>query len=334
MQLDVRERGFAYAEDAPLDMRMNDGTGITAADVLNTYEEREIARILHQYGEEKFARKIAKAIVASARRSRGPVRPPRRAAVRRDPGARAAYRRTPGEADLPGAAHRGQRRDRRAAPGDAGLARGGRVGGRVVVESYHSLEDRLVKQAFTAATRLDVPPRPAVRPRRHGAAFGGHPRRREGDEPSSPRTPAQPASASARSSAPTPTAPEGAPGHEHSASSRVRVQRIAEEAVERARLRVVPRQRVRAPKVPFVMLVSALLLAGVVGLLLFNTTMQQNSFAAADLQTQADDLRSEEQALQAEIDELPTRSASARRPTASAWSCRSARASSTPRATR
>lgn len=86
--------------------------------------------------------------------------------------------------------------------------------------------------------------------------------------------------------------------------SRVRVARIAEEAVERARLRVVPATRGRAPKVPFVMLVSALLLAGVVGLLLFNTTMQQNSFAAADLQAHADELRSEEQALQAEIDEL------------------------------
>jgi cell division protein FtsL len=86
--------------------------------------------------------------------------------------------------------------------------------------------------------------------------------------------------------------------------SRVRVARIAEEAVERARLRVVPATRGRAPKVPFVMLVSALLLAGVVGLLLFNTTMQQNSFAAADLQARADELRSQEQALQAEIDEL------------------------------
>lgn len=86
--------------------------------------------------------------------------------------------------------------------------------------------------------------------------------------------------------------------------SRVRVQRIAEEAVERARLRVVPRTRMPAPRVPFVMLVSAILLAGVVGLLMFNTTMQQNSFTAADLQTQAEELRSEEQALRAEIAEL------------------------------
>jgi cell division protein FtsL len=86
--------------------------------------------------------------------------------------------------------------------------------------------------------------------------------------------------------------------------SRIRVQRIAEEAVERARLRVVPRSRVRAPKVPFVMLVSMILLAGVVGLLMFNTTMQQNSFTAEDLEMQAADLRSQEQSLQADLDEL------------------------------
>lgn len=86
--------------------------------------------------------------------------------------------------------------------------------------------------------------------------------------------------------------------------SRVRVQRIAEEAVERARLRVVPRTRVRAPKVPFVTLVSAILLAGVVGLLMFNTTMQQSSFTAADLESQAAELRSQEQTLRADLDEL------------------------------
>jgi cell division protein FtsL len=86
--------------------------------------------------------------------------------------------------------------------------------------------------------------------------------------------------------------------------SRVRVQRIAEEAVERARLRVVPRTRVRAPKVPFVMLVSMILLTGVVGLLMFNTTMQQNSFTAQDLKLQSVELRSEEQALQADLDQL------------------------------
>lgn len=86
--------------------------------------------------------------------------------------------------------------------------------------------------------------------------------------------------------------------------SRLRVQRIAEAAVERARLTVVPRTRTRAPKVPFVMLVSAVLLAGVVGLLMFNTSMQQHAFAASALEEDAAALRAEKQALQFEIEEL------------------------------
>ena len=67
LQLDERERGFSYAQDAPLDMRMDATTGQTAADVLNTYDERELARILREYGEERFAPRIARAIVAPAR---------------------------------------------------------------------------------------------------------------------------------------------------------------------------------------------------------------------------------------------------------------------------
>ena len=84
--------------------------------------------------------------------------------------------------------------------------------------------------------------------------------------------------------------------------TRVRVQRIAEAAVERARLTVVPRSRVRAPRVPFVTLVSLVLLAGVVGLLMFNTTMQQNSFTVTALEAKAAELRSQEQALRADIE--------------------------------
>jgi len=87
--------------------------------------------------------------------------------------------------------------------------------------------------------------------------------------------------------------------------SRVRVQRIAEAAVERARLTVVPRvRRSRSPRVPFVTLVSLLLLGGVVGLLMFNTTMQQNAFAATALEQQAGDLTSREQTLQMELEVL------------------------------
>lgn len=86
--------------------------------------------------------------------------------------------------------------------------------------------------------------------------------------------------------------------------SRLRVQRIAEAAVVRARLTVVPRARTNAPRVPFVMLVSAVLLAGVVGLLMFNTSMQKHAFTASELEARASDLRSQEQSLRFDLAEL------------------------------
>jgi cell division protein FtsB len=85
---------------------------------------------------------------------------------------------------------------------------------------------------------------------------------------------------------------------------RTRVTRIAQEAVDRARLTVVPRVRTRAPRVPFVTLVSLVLVGGIVGLLLFNTSMQQASFTASSLETQADTLAAREQTLRMELDEL------------------------------
>jgi outer membrane biosynthesis protein TonB len=87
-------------------------------------------------------------------------------------------------------------------------------------------------------------------------------------------------------------------------SPRGRVPRIAEAAVERARLTVVPRRAGRAPRVPFVALVSLLLVGGVVGLLLFNTSMQQASFQATALEQQAQLLAAEEQSLQMELETL------------------------------
>src|SRR5699024_7185412 len=72
MQLDRADRGFAYAVDAPLDMRMDQTATLTAAEVLATYSERDIARILKDFGEERFASRIARAIVA--RRRRQPLR--------------------------------------------------------------------------------------------------------------------------------------------------------------------------------------------------------------------------------------------------------------------
>ena len=159
MQLDVRERGFAYAEDAPLDMRMNDTAGPTAADVLNQYPVEELARILKWYGEEKFARRIAESIVRE--REKEPfTRSARLVELIRD-AIPAPARRTGGHpAKRTFQALRIEVNDelavlRRALP--AAIEAIG-VGGRVVVMSYHSLEDRLTKQAFAEATRSTVPP--------------------------------------------------------------------------------------------------------------------------------------------------------------------------------
>jgi len=158
MQLDVRERGFAYAEDAPLDMRMDGSTGITAAEVLNTYPAADLTRILKEYGEERFARKIAAAVVRE--REREPFTTSGRLVELLYAEIPAPARRTGGHpAKRTFQALRMEVNDelavlRRALP--AAIDAIG-VGGRVVVESYHSLEDRLVKQAFTAATRSDVP---------------------------------------------------------------------------------------------------------------------------------------------------------------------------------
>ncbi len=110
LQLDVPERGFAYAQDAPLDMRMDASSGRTAADVVNGYSVTDLARVLREFGEERFALRIAQAI-ARAR----PVRSTAELAelVRQcDPGGHPPSRRPPGQAHLPGAAHRGQRRAR------------------------------------------------------------------------------------------------------------------------------------------------------------------------------------------------------------------------------
>jgi cell division protein FtsB len=86
---------------------------------------------------------------------------------------------------------------------------------------------------------------------------------------------------------------------------RSRVPRLAEAALERARLTVVPRRtRRRTSPVPFLLVVSMLAVGGVVGLLLFNTSMQQASFAATDLQRQADTLQARKQSLQMQLDRL------------------------------
>jgi 16S rRNA (cytosine1402-N4)-methyltransferase len=158
MQLDVRDRGFAYSEDAPLDMRMDPTTGPTAADVLNTATVGDLTRILRDYGEEKFASKIARAVVK--RREEQPFTTSADLVELLYATIPAPARRTGGHpAKRTFQALRMEVNDelavlRRAIPASIDAIG---VGGRVVVESYHSLEDRLVKRAFTEATRLDVP---------------------------------------------------------------------------------------------------------------------------------------------------------------------------------
>ncbi|MGZ6164485.1 MAG: 16S rRNA (cytosine(1402)-N(4))-methyltransferase RsmH [Myxococcaceae bacterium] len=159
MQLDVRERGFAYAEDAPLDMRMNDTAGITAAEVLNTYPAEELTRILRTYGEEKFARRIAEFIVRE--REKEPFTRSGRLVELLYDAIPAPARRTGGHpAKRTFQALRIEVNDeldvlRRALPAACDAIG---VGGRVVVMSYHSLEDRITKQVFAEYTKSDLPP--------------------------------------------------------------------------------------------------------------------------------------------------------------------------------
>ncbi len=158
MQLDEAARGFAYSQDAPLDMRMDPTTGPTAADVLNTYPAADLARILRQYGEEKFANRIAARVVAdrqsepftTSARLVDLIRESIPAAARRTGGnpAKRTFQalriEVNGELDVL----------RRAIPAALDeLA----VGGRIVVMSYQSLEDRIVKQALALGAHPDVP---------------------------------------------------------------------------------------------------------------------------------------------------------------------------------
>jgi 16S rRNA (cytosine1402-N4)-methyltransferase len=158
MQLDQRDRGFAYSYEAPLDMRMDPSKGKTAASVVNNYSEDELSRIFFEYGEERYSKAIAKAIVAA--RAVKPFETSTELAaliakvVPFIPGkstghpAKRVFQALRIEvneeldvlrATMPRAIH--------------ALA----TNGRILVMSYHSLEDRIVKQAFVAASTSSAP---------------------------------------------------------------------------------------------------------------------------------------------------------------------------------
>ncbi|MFB8385983.1 16S rRNA (cytosine(1402)-N(4))-methyltransferase RsmH [Microbacterium sp. NPDC055910] len=171
LQLDVADRGFAYAQDAPLDMRMDQTGGTTAADVLATYGEGDLRRIFERYGEEKLAGRYARAIIAA--RAEAPLdRSGRLVQILQDA--------TP--AALKQGGHPAKRvfqalrievnRElsvlERAIPAALDTLP---VGGRIVVMAYQSLEDRLVKREFADASTSKTPPGLPVELPEHAARF-------------------------------------------------------------------------------------------------------------------------------------------------------------------
>jgi 16S rRNA (cytosine1402-N4)-methyltransferase len=158
MQLDEAERGFAYSRDAPLDMRMDPTTGITAAEVLNTYPPAALVRILRVYGEERFAPRIVESIVRE--RAKAPFDTSARLAQLVQAAIPAAARRTGGNpAKRTFQALRIEVNSELTVLAEAvpmaldALA----PGGRIAVLSYHSLEDRLVKRALAERARSRAP---------------------------------------------------------------------------------------------------------------------------------------------------------------------------------
>ncbi|MFB6617389.1 16S rRNA (cytosine(1402)-N(4))-methyltransferase RsmH [Streptomyces sp. NPDC085524] len=168
MQLDEADRGFAYAQDAPLDMRMDQTTGISAAEVLNTYAPGELVRILRQYGEEKQAKRIVSAIVRE--REKEPfTNSARLVELIRDSLPQAAKRTGGNPAKRTFQALRIEVNGELSGLEKAIPAAVDRiaVGGRIAVLSYHSLEDRLVKQVFAAGAASTAPPGLPVVPEKY-----------------------------------------------------------------------------------------------------------------------------------------------------------------------
>ncbi|MDQ1670005.1 MAG: rRNA (cytosine1402-N4)-methyltransferase [Actinomycetota bacterium] len=159
LQLDARERGFAYSQDAPLDMRMDQSRGMTAAEVVNTYSAADLARVLRVYGEERFAKRVAAAIVRE--RAAEPFTGSARLADVVRTSIPAATRRTGGHP-----AKRTFQALRMEVNGELGALERAlpdavsalAVGGRIAVLSYHSLEDRLTKRVLVAGATSSAPP--------------------------------------------------------------------------------------------------------------------------------------------------------------------------------
>ncbi|MGL3151306.1 16S rRNA (cytosine(1402)-N(4))-methyltransferase RsmH [Microbacterium sp. A82] len=157
LQLDEAERGFAYAKDAPLDMRMDQTKGVTAAEVLATYSEGNLRRIFERYGEEKLAARYARFIVQA--RDENPFVRSQDLVDLLQQATPAAVQRAGHPAKRVFQALRIEVNSELSVLADAIPAAMDAldVGGRIVVMSYQSLEDRLIKQAFAAASASTSP---------------------------------------------------------------------------------------------------------------------------------------------------------------------------------
>ena len=197
LQLDRPDRGFSYAADAPLDMRMDPSAPRTAADVVNTYPAADLARVLRVYGEERFATRIAQAITRE--REREPFTHTERLAHLVRESIPAATRRTGGHpAKRTFQALRIEVNDElgvleRALPAALGALA---VGGRLAVITFHSLEDRIVKQTLAAGAVDRTPPGLPVPLPEMGPTL--RLLTRGGEAPSEAEVAANPRSASAR----------------------------------------------------------------------------------------------------------------------------------------
>ncbi|MBQ2145932.1 MAG: 16S rRNA (cytosine(1402)-N(4))-methyltransferase RsmH [Oscillospiraceae bacterium] len=161
-QLDETERGFSYMKDAPLDMRMDRSEGLTAYDIVNTWSEERLNRILWDYGEEKYARRISRAIIN--KREKKPIEstlelsdtiksamPPQALREKQHPAKRSFQAiRIAVNDELGAVAKMAETVPDRLLPG-----------GRLCIISFHSLEDRIVKSAIAARENGCTCPREA-----------------------------------------------------------------------------------------------------------------------------------------------------------------------------
>ncbi|MBT8042857.1 MAG: 16S rRNA (cytosine(1402)-N(4))-methyltransferase RsmH, partial [Pontiella sp.] len=147
-QLDVAERGFSFQQDAPIDMRMDRTQGQTAGELVNLGSEQELADIIYRYGEERASRRIARAIVEARGKKTIETTLELAAIVERAKGGRRGKKTHP--ATLTFQALRMAVNDEIASIESVLKSMVGRIveGGRIVVLTFHSLEDRLVKQFF------------------------------------------------------------------------------------------------------------------------------------------------------------------------------------------